>query len=122
MQNKFTEIVERDGDWFIASCPEVPGAYGRGRTTEEARTSLAEAIALIREGEDFEREVALVRQNQELMKYLDERSRPSRTYSIEQARRILGIVDPDPTTENLMAPEVIEEPRSKSVLLHVRHC
>lgn len=49
MRNEFTAIIERDGDWFIAYCPEVPGANGQGRTREEARESLAEAIALILE-------------------------------------------------------------------------
>jgi predicted RNase H-like HicB family nuclease len=32
---------------FIAYSPEIPGANGQGRTREEARASLAEAIALI---------------------------------------------------------------------------
>lgn len=49
MQNQFTAIIERDGDWHIAYCPEIPGANGQGRTTDEARDSLAEAIALILE-------------------------------------------------------------------------
>src|SRR5579883_583803 len=49
MHNEFTAIIERDGKWFIAYCPEVPGANGQGRTIDEARTSLAEAIALILE-------------------------------------------------------------------------
>lgn len=49
MRNEFTAIIEQDADWFIAYCPEVPGANGQGRTKEEARTSLAEAIALILE-------------------------------------------------------------------------
>jgi predicted RNase H-like HicB family nuclease len=49
MRNEFTAIIERDGEWYIAYCPEVPGANGQGRTKEEARTSLAEAIALILE-------------------------------------------------------------------------
>ncbi|MFP3941190.1 MAG: type II toxin-antitoxin system HicB family antitoxin [Thermoanaerobaculia bacterium] len=49
MRNEFTAIIERDGDWFIAYCPEVPGANGQGRTREEARESLAEAISLILE-------------------------------------------------------------------------
>jgi predicted RNase H-like HicB family nuclease len=49
MRNEFTAIIERDDDWFIAYCPEIPGANGQGRTIEEARTSLAEAIALILE-------------------------------------------------------------------------
>jgi predicted RNase H-like HicB family nuclease len=49
MHNEFTAVIERDGKWFIAYCPEMPGANGQGRTVEEARTSLAEAIALILE-------------------------------------------------------------------------
>ena len=49
MRNEFTAIIERDGDWYIAYCPEIPGANGQGRTKEEARGSLAEAIALILE-------------------------------------------------------------------------
>ncbi len=48
-RNEFTEVIERDGDWFIARCPEVRGANGQGKTVEESRTSLAEAIALILE-------------------------------------------------------------------------
>jgi predicted RNase H-like HicB family nuclease len=49
MTNEFTAIIERDGDWFVAYCPEIPGANGQGRTKEEARQSLTEAIALILE-------------------------------------------------------------------------
>jgi predicted RNase H-like HicB family nuclease len=49
MHNEFTAIIERDGDWYIAYCPEIPGANGQGRTIEECRKSLAEAIALILE-------------------------------------------------------------------------
>ncbi len=47
MRNEFTAIIERDGEWYIAYCPEFPGANGQGRSKEEARASLAEAIALI---------------------------------------------------------------------------
>jgi predicted RNase H-like HicB family nuclease len=47
MHNEFTAVFERDGEWVIAYCPEIPGANGQGRTKEEARNSLAEAIALI---------------------------------------------------------------------------
>ena len=47
MHNEFTAIIERDGEWHIAYCPEIPGANGQGRTKDEARQSLAEAIALI---------------------------------------------------------------------------
>jgi predicted RNase H-like HicB family nuclease len=49
MHNEFTAIIERDGDWFIAYSPEIPGANSQGRTKEEARASLADAIALILE-------------------------------------------------------------------------
>jgi predicted RNase H-like HicB family nuclease len=49
MRNEFTAIIERDEDWYIAYCPEVPGANGQGKTLDEARASLAEAIALILE-------------------------------------------------------------------------
>jgi predicted RNase H-like HicB family nuclease len=49
MHNEFTAVIERDGKWFIAYCPEIPGANGQGKTKAEARTSLAEAIALILE-------------------------------------------------------------------------
>jgi predicted RNase H-like HicB family nuclease len=49
MHNEFTAIIERDGDWHIAYCPEIPGANGQGRTKEEARENLAEAIALVLE-------------------------------------------------------------------------
>lgn len=47
MHNEFTAVYERDGGWVIAYCPEIPGANGQGRTKEEARASLIDAIALI---------------------------------------------------------------------------
>ena len=47
MRNEFTAIIERNDEWFIAYCPEIPGANGQGRTKEEACESLADAIALI---------------------------------------------------------------------------
>ena len=49
MHNEFTAVFERDGDWYVAYCPEIPGANGQGRTKEDARRNLAEAIALILE-------------------------------------------------------------------------
>jgi len=49
VRNEFTAIIERDDEWFIAYCPEIPGANGQGRTKDECRESLAEAIALILE-------------------------------------------------------------------------
>ena len=49
MHNEFTAIVERDEEWFIAYCPEIPGANGQGKTKAEALKSLSEAIDLILE-------------------------------------------------------------------------
>ena len=49
MHNEFTAVFERDGDWYVAYCPEIQGANGQGRTKEDARRNLAEAIALILE-------------------------------------------------------------------------
>ncbi len=45
MHNEFTAIIERDEDWFIAFCPEVPGANGQGHSIEECR-----AIAFKKKG------------------------------------------------------------------------
>ena len=47
MSNTYTAIFERDDEWHIAYCPEVPGANGQGHTKQEARESLASAIELI---------------------------------------------------------------------------
>jgi predicted RNase H-like HicB family nuclease len=49
VHNEFTAVIEKDEDWFIAYCPEIPGANGQGRTKEEAKNNLAEAIELILE-------------------------------------------------------------------------
>ncbi len=49
MSNTYTAIFERDGDWYIAYCAEIPGANGQGVTKQEARENLAAAIALILE-------------------------------------------------------------------------
>ena len=49
MRNEFTAVIEQDEGWFVAYCPEIPGANGQGRTWELARENLAQAIALILE-------------------------------------------------------------------------
>jgi predicted RNase H-like HicB family nuclease len=49
VRNEFTAILERDDDWWIAYCPEIPGANGQGRTKDEALQSLSDAISLILE-------------------------------------------------------------------------
>ena len=49
MHNEFTAIIEKDGDWHIAYCPEIPGANGQGKTKQECIASLADAIRMILE-------------------------------------------------------------------------
>jgi len=41
--------IHRDGDWYVAFCPEVPEANGQGRTEEECLESLRQAILLLME-------------------------------------------------------------------------
>ena len=47
MHNEFTCIIEKDDDCYISYYPEIPGANGQGRTENDCRKSLSEAIALI---------------------------------------------------------------------------
>lgn len=49
MAFQFTAIYEKDDDWYIGYCPEVPGANGQGKTLDACRESLREAIRLIHE-------------------------------------------------------------------------
>ena len=49
MHNEFTTVFERDGEWFVGFCPEIAGANGQGKTIDECRESLAQAVALILE-------------------------------------------------------------------------
>ncbi len=45
---QFTAIIERDGDWFVALCPELDIA-SEGQSVESARSNLIEAIELFLE-------------------------------------------------------------------------
>ncbi|MFQ5343787.1 MAG: type II toxin-antitoxin system HicB family antitoxin [Anaerolineae bacterium] len=44
---KFTAVYEQVGDWWIGYVEELPGANTQGRTLEEARENLKEAVQLI---------------------------------------------------------------------------
>lgn len=44
---QFTAIYEKGDKYYIGYCPEIPGANGQGKTIEECRESLKEAIKLI---------------------------------------------------------------------------
>ncbi len=47
MHNEFTAVFERDNEWYIGYCPEVPVRTVRGRTLDECRVSLRDAISLV---------------------------------------------------------------------------
>ena len=46
MHNEFTAVVERDGEWFIAYCPEVPGANGQGALAKSAAKAFGKRFPL----------------------------------------------------------------------------
>lgn len=101
---RFTVTLDRDEDGiWVVECPAIPGCVSQGKTEKEAIENIKDAITLCLEVraergmpltievDDFDREVARVRQNQELMEFLDQRSRPSKTYTIDEARKLLEI-------------------------------
>jgi predicted RNase H-like HicB family nuclease len=47
----FTALMEREGDGYVALCPEFDVA-SQGDTVEEARRNLAEAVTLFLEAAD----------------------------------------------------------------------
>lgn len=49
MRNEFIAVIERDGEWHIGYCSEIPGANGQGRSKDECLRSLASAIELVLE-------------------------------------------------------------------------
>ena len=49
MNVPLTAEIHREGEWFVAFCPEVPEANGQGRTEQECIASLREAILLLME-------------------------------------------------------------------------
>ena len=48
---QFTALIEREGDWYVSLCPELDIA-SQGRTVEEARCGLIEALELFLETAD----------------------------------------------------------------------
>ncbi|RZN41054.1 MAG: type II toxin-antitoxin system HicB family antitoxin [Methanophagales archaeon ANME-1-THS] len=47
MESRFTAVFEKVNDWYIGYVEELPGANTQGKTLEEARENLREAIGLI---------------------------------------------------------------------------
>ncbi len=40
-----TAVIEKDGSWFVSTCPEL-GVASQGKTRKEAHAMLAEAVEL----------------------------------------------------------------------------
>ena len=49
MAHKLTAILERDGEWWVAECPEVPGACAQGETKEKCLENLSEVTGMVLE-------------------------------------------------------------------------
>ena len=47
MENRFTAVFEQVGKWWIGYVEELPGANAQGKTLEETRENLKEAVQLI---------------------------------------------------------------------------
>jgi len=47
MKNRFHAILERDMDWYVAWCPEIPGADGQGKTKQKCLRNLGLAVQAI---------------------------------------------------------------------------
>ena len=43
----FTAVFHQDGEWWIGFVEELPGANTQGKTLEEARENLVEAVQLV---------------------------------------------------------------------------
>jgi predicted RNase H-like HicB family nuclease len=50
MKRKFTVVIKREGDEYVARCAEVPGAEGRGRDKNDALKKIRAAIIKKLEG------------------------------------------------------------------------
>jgi len=50
MKQVFHVLIEQDEDgWYVASVPDLPGCYTQGKTLEQARQRIREAIELVLE-------------------------------------------------------------------------
>lgn len=45
--NTYTAVIVKDADMYVAYAEELPGANTQGKTIEEAKENLKEAIELI---------------------------------------------------------------------------
>jgi predicted RNase H-like HicB family nuclease len=47
MENTFTAIIKKVGDNYVGFVAELPGANSQGKTIEETRENLKEAVAMV---------------------------------------------------------------------------
>ena len=47
MEGKFTAVFEKDGEWWIGYVEELPGVNTQGKTLDETRENLKEAVTLV---------------------------------------------------------------------------
>jgi predicted RNase H-like HicB family nuclease len=47
--NKYTAFLTYSDGWWTATCAEVPAAITQGKTIEEAKENLTDAVALVLE-------------------------------------------------------------------------
>jgi len=45
-EHTYTAVFEQDGEWWIGWVEELPGANTQGKTLDEARESLVEAVQM----------------------------------------------------------------------------
>jgi predicted RNase H-like HicB family nuclease len=60
----FSALIKRDGDWYVARCMEVD-VTSQGKTVEEAKANLKEAIELYIES--FSEDIPGVEVNQDII-------------------------------------------------------
>ncbi len=49
MEREFTAVIKKQGRWYVAYVEEIPGVNTQGRTLDETRRNLREALQLILE-------------------------------------------------------------------------
>lgn len=49
MERKYTAVIQKRGQWYVAYVEELPGVNAQGKTKREARRNLEDAVALVSE-------------------------------------------------------------------------
>ena len=47
MEREYTAVFKKSGRWFVAWIEEIPGVNTQGKTMQEARENLRDALALM---------------------------------------------------------------------------